>query len=126
MHGTGAQIFRCEPRADVLRWTYRQPEAQLRDDSGKIAVRHDANQFFEHTDGSRLVGEVAEHVPAPNDNALPWLLIKTHSFGKGALTGVDYVQRIDTVGGMPPESCDPSQINQLLRVPFSAEFVFFR
>jgi hypothetical protein len=126
LHGKGDQTFRCEERSGALHWAYRLPEAELRDDDGKVAVHHGANQTFEHLDGSRLVGDVVDHVPAPTDNTLPWLLIKTRSFGKGALSGVAYVQRIDTVGGMPPESCDASQANQLLRVAFSADFVFFR
>jgi hypothetical protein len=126
VHGQGVQIFRCEARSGALRWVYRLPEAELHDDSGALVARHGANQTFEHVDGSRLVGEVLDHVPAPQDSALPWLLLKTRSFGKGVLTGVSYVQRINTSGGMPPESCEPAQTNQLLRVEFSADFVFFR
>jgi hypothetical protein len=126
LHAKGVQIFRCEMRAGVLRWVYRLPEAELRDDAGTLAVHHGANQTFEHVDGSRLVGEVVDHVPSPLDNALPWLLLKTRSFGKGSLSAISYVQRVNTVGGMPPENCDPTQTNQLLRIDFSADFVFFQ
>jgi hypothetical protein len=126
LHAKGVQIFRCETRSGALHWVYRLPDAELRDDAGVLAARHGANQTFEHVDGSHLVGEVLDHVPSPIDNALPWLLIKTRSFGKGTLTGVDYVERINTVGGMPPDSCDPAQTNQLLRIEFSADFVFLR
>jgi len=125
MHASGVQIFRCEMRSGALRWANRLPEAQLRDAAGKVAVRYGADQTFEHVDGSRLAGEVADHVPSPDDKSLPWLLLKTTSYGKGALAGVTYVQRVDTAGGMPPDSCDASQANQLLRVDFSADFVFF-
>jgi hypothetical protein len=124
LHGSGVQIFRCEMRSGALRWAYRLPEAELHDDSGKILVHHGANLTFEHVDGSRLVGEVADHVAAPDDNVLPWLLIRTRAFGKGALAGVSNVQRINTTGGMPPDHCDASVLNQLLRVDFSADFVF--
>jgi hypothetical protein len=126
LHGQGTQIFRCELRAGVHKWINRLPEAELRDADGKLTARHGANQTFEHVDGSRLVGEVADHVPAPQDGALPWLLLKTRSFGKGTLVGVSYIERINTAGGMPPESCDATQDNQLLRVSFSADFLFFR
>jgi hypothetical protein len=36
------------------------------------------------------------------------------------------VQRVNTAGGVPPEKCESKQLNQLLRVDFTAEFVFYR
>ncbi len=125
LRGTGVQIFRCEARDGRLQWVYRLPEAELRDGNGKLAARHGAKLSFEHVDGSRLVGEIEDHVGSPLDNALPWLLIRTRSFGKGSLEGVSYVQRIDTIGGMPPDGCEAAQANQVLRVAFSADFVFY-
>jgi hypothetical protein len=125
LHGTGVQIFRCESRDGRLKWVYQLPDAELRDAAGKLAVRHGARMSFEHVDGSRLLGEIEDHVDSPLDRSVPWLLIRTQSFGKGALAGVSYVQRIDTIGGKPPESCEAAQANQILRVAFSADFVFF-
>jgi len=126
LHGQGAQIFRCDLTDGGPRWVYRQPEAELSGADGKLLVRHGANLSFEHVDGSRLIGEIIDHVPAPDDNALPWILVSTRSFGSGALSGVTHVQRIDTAGGMPPPQCTAAQAGQVLRVPFSADFVFFR
>jgi hypothetical protein len=126
LHGKGVQIFRCEARESAQRWVNKLPEAELTDDAGKLVVRLGANQTFEHVDGSRLAGEVVDHVPAPLDKALVWLLLKTRSYGKGTLAGTTYVQRIDTVGGMPPDSCAAAELNQVLRVDFAADFVFFR
>jgi len=126
LSGRGAQIFRCESQAAGARWIYRLPEAELRDAQGTVLVRHGANLSFEHVDGSRLFGEILDHVPSPNDDSLPWLLLKTRAYGPGALSAITYVERINTVGGMPPASCDAAQLNQVLRVPFSADFVFFR
>jgi len=126
LHGEGAQIFRCEAQAAGPRWVYRLPEAELRDATGKVLVRHGANLTFEHIDGSRLVGEIVDHVPSPNDGALPWLLMNARAYGKGALVPVTHIQRIDTVGGMPPASCEGAKPNAVLRVPFAADFVFLR
>ena len=50
----------------------------------------------------------------------------TRSFGKGAFEGVTHVQRVNTRGGIPPERCDSGHIDQLLRVEFSADFIFYR
>ncbi|HYA66130.1 MAG TPA: DUF3455 domain-containing protein [Burkholderiaceae bacterium] len=126
LQGQGAQIFRCESQAAGPRWVFRLPEAELRDAQGNVLVHHGVNLSFEHVDGSRLVGDIVDHVPSPKDDSLPWLLLKTRSFGDGALAGITYVQRINTVGGLPPASCQDEQLNQVLRVPFSADFVFFR
>lgn len=126
LQGRGSQVFRCESQPAGLRWVYRLPEAELHDAKGQLLMRHGVNLSFEHVDGSRLVGDILDHVPSPSGDSLPWLLLKTRAFGEGALQGINYVQRINTVGGMPPPSCEAQELNQVLRVPFSAEFIFFR
>ena len=122
----GAQIFRCEKQAGGFAWVFRQPDAELLDADGRVAGRHGANFSFEHVDGSRLVATIAAYDDAPKSTDLRWLLMTTRSFGKGAFDGVTHVQRVNTQGGMPPERCDSSQVSQVLRVDFSAEFVFYR
>jgi hypothetical protein len=126
LHSKGVQIFRCENLQTGLHWSFRQPEAELIATDGTPVGRHGAKFSFEYADGSKLVSEVVDHVPSPNDDTLPWLLLSSHSYGKGVLAGVTYVQRIETVGGMPPSSCQQAQLNQVLRVPFQADFVFYR
>jgi hypothetical protein len=120
----GVQVFRCEQRPGGPIWAFRLPEAELYDEQGQPVARHGANFSFEHMDGSRLVGSVAAHDEVGND--LYWLLISTKSFGNGVLGGVRYVQRVNTKGGRPPERCSTGQLDRVLRVPFSAEFVFYK
>jgi hypothetical protein len=122
----GAQVFRCERTGATFEWRFRQPDAELFDDLGKPVARHGANFSFEHRDGSRLLGTVEAHDKAASADALPWLLFSTRSFGNGTLSGITYVQRIDTRGGMPPPSCAAQEANRLLRVEFAATFVFYR
>lgn len=123
----GVQIFRCEPREGGGHgWSFRLPEAELLDERGTVVARHGANFSFEHTDGSRLLGTILGSDAAPRDDALRWLLMSTRSFGDGALAGISYVQRVNTSGGMPPSRCEAKQANQLLRVDFSADFIFYR
>lgn len=122
----GVQVFRCEARGNESQWMFRVPEADLLDDAGKVVGRHGANFSFEHTDGSRLLGKVVSYDEAPSRSDLRWLLLSTTTFGKGALDGVTYVQRVNTRGGMPPASCEAKQRNQLLRVDFSSDFIFYR
>jgi uncharacterized protein DUF3455 len=122
----GAQIFRCEKRDVGFAWVFRQPDAELLDANGRVVGRHGANFSFENVDGSRLVATIAAYDDAPKSTDLRWLLMTTRSFGKGAFEGVTHVQRVNTQGGMPPARCDSSQVNQVLRVDFSADFVFYR
>jgi hypothetical protein len=122
----GVQIFRCEKRDSGFSWVFRQPDAQLSDATGKPVGRHGASFSFEHNDGSRLVATVAAYYEAPNAAELLWLLFTTRSYGKGVLDGVTHVQRVNTRGGMPPAKCEAAQANQLLRVDFSADFIFYR
>jgi len=122
----GVQIFRCEKRDGTFVWVFRQPDAQLLDATGKVVGRHGASFSFEHNDGSRLTATIVAYDDAPASTDLRWVLMTTRSFGKGAFDGISHVQRVRTRGGMPPEKCDAAQANQLLRVDFSADFVFYR
>jgi hypothetical protein len=122
----GVQIFRCEKREEGLVWVFRQPQADLLEPDGKTVGKHGANFSFEHDDGSRLVSTIVAYDEASKPTDLRWLLLTTRSFGKGALENVTHVQRVNTSGGMPPARCDASQLNQLLRVDFTSDFIFYR
>ncbi len=123
---SGVQIFRCEKRDEGFVWVFRQPEADLVDSAGRVVARHGANFSFEHVDGSRLVGSVLGFDEPPQPGNLRWLLLATRNFGDGAFAGITHVQRINTAGGMPPPRCEPAQANRILRVNFTADFVFYR
>lgn len=126
LHARGVQVFRCEARGSGYAWTFRLPEADLFDASGRAVVRHGANFSFEHADGSRLLTNVVEFDEAPSPGDLRWLLLSARSFGEGALSGITYAQRVNTAGGMPPTRCEAAEQNRLLRVGFSADFVFYK
>jgi hypothetical protein len=123
---TGVQIFRCELDRDGPRWAFRLPEAELRDARGQPVGHHGANYSFEHVDGSRLIGTIVGYDSAPSSDSVRWLLLRTQPYGQGEFEKVTYVQRVDTSGGMPPAQCSADQANQILRVPFSAKFIFYR
>ncbi len=124
--GKGVQIFRCEAVDGEYLWRFRQPEADLMDDQGQLVARHGANFTFEHRDGSRLVATISEYEDAPKRDDLRWVLMTAKAFGKGALGQIAYVQRVNTSGGMPPASCRQAELNRLLRVNFTADFIFYR
>jgi hypothetical protein len=122
----GVQVFRCEKQDSGGVWVFRQPDAELLDPAGEVVGRHGASFSFEHGDGSRLVANIAAHDEAPRPADLRWLLMTAKSYGKGTFDGISYVQRVNTVGGMPPAQCDASQAGRILRVDFTSDFVFYR
>jgi len=55
------------------------------------------------------------------------LLRATSATGPGAFSQVKSIQRLHTVGGKAPaDGCSPAQSGQVLRVPYSAEYLFYR
>jgi hypothetical protein len=126
LRGRGYQVFRCEDSTEGLAWVYQLPEATLADDRGNPVGRHGANFTFEHNDGSRLAGKVQAWDDAPDAADLRWLLLSTQSYGTGTFAGIAYVQRVNTLGGMPPARCTAGDRGQVLRVEFAADFVFYR
>lgn len=126
LSGKGVQIFRCEIVSGEHLWRFRQPEADLTDDQGQLVARHGANFTFEHRDGSRLLATITAYDEAPGSGDLRWVLMSAKPFGNGAFAPVAYVQRVNTRGGMPPPNCRADEANRLLRVNFTAEFIFYR
>ncbi|HTO96669.1 MAG TPA: DUF3455 domain-containing protein, partial [Myxococcales bacterium] len=98
----GAQIYLCKPKANdpaAFEWSLKAPDADLFDQAGAKIGRHYAGPTWENADGSRVVGEAVERSPA--EGAIPWLLLRARSNeGAGAFSGVKYVQRLDTKGGL--------------------------
>jgi len=124
-HAEGAQIYECKADASgKLAWALREPIASLFAD-GKTAGRHYAGPAWELTDGSAVAGKLAGRAPGASPKDIPWLKLSVASErGKGLLSGVTTVQRIDTRGGAADGPCD--RAGQLLSVPYSAEYRFLK
>ena len=59
---------------------------------------------------------------------IPWLLLSATSNGAdGKMGGVTSVQRVATKGGVEPkDGCDASKVGQEARVPYSADYYFYK
>jgi hypothetical protein len=130
-HASGVQIYECAPRTDrptIFEWTFRAPEAALVDDSGKPLGRHFAGPTWQSTDGSSVVGEVKSRDPGPSTTAIPWLLLSAKTTkGSGVFSATTSVQRVQTVGGVAPSAgCDPANASKIARVPYTANYYFYR
>jgi hypothetical protein len=127
VHAKGDQVYTCKGDAAQYTWTLKAPDAQLFDKDGKSFGKHFAGPSWEASDGSRVTGEAAANAPSPDADSIPWLLVNvvTHE-GRGVLSSVTTIQRLNTKGGKAPASgCDASHAGQEVRAPYSADYLFY-
>jgi hypothetical protein len=121
--GKGVQIYDCD--ATTRAWTFREPAAVLHGHRKRPVGIHFVGPTFESFDGSAVVGARPEAVQ-PDPTAIPWLLLEADANrGDGVLSRVDYIQRLETRGGLAPKgACDPAR-DATVAVPYRARYVFY-
>lgn len=130
LHAVGVQVYQCQPGKNdpaLFEWAFKQPEADLSTEAGKSVGKHYAGPTWEARDGSKVIGEVTARSDSPKPGSIPWLLLRAKTTsGAGLFSGVMSIQRLDTVGGSAPAGgCRPDQTGQQLRVPYTADYVFY-
>ncbi len=123
----GDQIYTCKEKNGQYSWTLKAPEAQLFDKHGKVLGRHFAGPSWELKDGSAVTGQKIATADATEKDTIPWLLLGAvdHS-GKGQLSNVTHIQRINTRRGKAPTSgCGASTGGKEVRSPYSATYLFY-
>ena len=127
VHAKGDQVYTCKSDAAQFTWTLKAPDAQLFDKDGKPFGKHFAGPSWEANDGSRVTGKKVADAPSPDTDSIPWLLVNIVSHdGKGVLSSATTIQRVNTKGGKAPASgCDASHVGQEVRVPYSADYLFY-
>ena len=130
-HAVGVQIYVCQAsHDDPMRfdWTFKAPEAQLFDMSGKSVIKHFAGPAWQAADGSSVVGEVVAKDDGPDPMAIPWLLLRAKATsGNGLLSRTQSVQRLNTVGGKAPQGgCGAGLLGSEVRMHYTADYLFYR
>jgi hypothetical protein len=120
---TGDQIYRWNGTG----WDFVAPSAVLysaTQDRGFFGT-HYAGPTWESRSGSKAVAAVLDRC-TPDPSAIPWLLLKvTAAYGSGPMSTVEYIQRVQTVGGLAPDT--PGAVTgQEARVPYTTEYLFYR
>ncbi|MGH9636945.1 MAG: DUF3455 domain-containing protein [Candidatus Angelobacter sp.] len=107
---TGFQVYVCRPDAKGKpAWTLKAPDAELFDEQGKSIGKHFSGPTWQLNDGSKITGKMAAKVDSPDPRAIPWLLLTvTGHSGNGKLSGVTFIQRVNTMAGLAPESLAPA------------------
>ncbi|MEH2155088.1 DUF3455 domain-containing protein [Nostoc sp.] len=127
----GSQIYVCQEKSASpiqYEWTLKAPDAVLLNEQGQDLGKHYAGPTWEAKDGSKVVGKLKSKANAPQADAIPWLLLQAQSHeGNGIFRQVNWIQRINTVGGKAPEQgCDKSSQNQEIRVKYTADYLFYK
>lgn len=127
-HASGVQIYVCQSGADGKpAWVLKGPEATLADERGEVIAKHYLGPAWKHNDGSEVTAKVTSRVNAPSPDSIPWLLLKvTARNGAGVLDAVTAIQRVETLGGLPPEKpCDASALGSETRSEYEAVYIFY-
>ena len=123
----GVQIYGCDATATGYGWVLRGPEANLYGHKGKLAGTHYTGPTWQSKDGSTVVASKLADAPSPDATAIPWLLLgATSHTGKGRMSDVTYIQRLETVGGKAPATgCDATHAGDTVRVDYTATYYFY-
>jgi hypothetical protein len=118
----GVQIYECREQA----WTLVGPEAVLHDAQDRVVGTHGVGPSWQLTDGSRVGGNIQASFDAPGGREVPWLLLTAQAepSAPGSLSGIRYIQRLNTRGGLAPAGACVNQ--QSARVAYTADYLFFR
>ena len=129
-YGVGVQRYVCKEKEAAkgsFERTLKEPQAKLADAGGRELGSHSAGPSWQLADGSKAVKKkLIASVRALQADAVPWLLIEIESSGKGTLSGTQYVQRVDTIGGVAPATgCDAAHAGTTHDVEYRATYVFY-
>jgi uncharacterized protein (TIGR03118 family) len=120
--GRGVQIYTWNGST----WGTATPEATLFDEDGNVAVFHFAGPSWESNGGSKVVAAVVQPTATVDTNAIPWVRLQTvRTEGTGIFADTTFIQRVNTTGGKAP-AVDGTTIGQVARVPYTADYFFFR
>ena len=115
LRGSGVQNYECRAKAGAPgghEWTLTGPEAALYDRSDTLVGRHYAGPTWEYGDDSKVTGKVLADAAAPTAGSVSWLLLQgTPANRGGVLSGVTYIQRVNTDGGVAPsDACTSATV----------------
>lgn len=128
LDASGVQIYTCsESKPGQFEWTFKAPEADLFDHSGHRIGKHYAGPTWEGVDGSKVIAEVKSRNESPDQNAIPWLLLKAKANeGQGLFSQVASIQRINTAAGKAPqEACNHAKLGSIARIDYRASYYFY-
>ena len=122
---SGDAIYECAAAGDGYSWQLKGVSAKLLDSDGHLfATQNDVSSWLA-IDGSQISGRVAKATEAPRyGDALYTITSKSSG---GVFSQISDVVRDHVTGGQPPaQACDRSELHRSVRVPFTADYIFFQ
>ncbi len=127
--GVGELTYECREKKDMagqFEWAFVGPVATLMGADRKTVGKYYAGPTWEAADGSKVTGKQVAVAPSSAGN-IPLQLVKAEpATGAGAMTGVSYIQRLNTKGGVAPAtSCDAAGKGKRQVVAYEADYLFY-
>lgn len=128
--GVGEITYECRDKANAVgqtEWTFVGPKAVLNDRNGKqVGTYFGPPATWQAKDGSKITGTQLAVAPSGAGN-LPYQLVKANpAEGKGAMSGVSYIQRVALKGGVAPSSeCTAANKGKQEVVKYQADYIFW-
>lgn len=129
--GAGDITYECKAKKDAagqFEWTFVGPDAVLSDRSGMSVGKYfGPPATWQNNDGSKVTATQVAVAPAGAGN-IPSQLVKANpAMGSGAMTGVTYIQRVATKGGVAPASaCSAANMGAKETVKYQADYIFWK
>ena len=130
--GAGDLGYECKAKADMpgaYEWAFTGPVATLYDKSTKAAAgKYYGGPTWEANDGSKVGGKQLGVSPSMNAASIPLQLVQAGpSMGIGAMSGITYIQRMNTKGGVAPAMpCGASNLGAKTTVKYEADYLFYK
>lgn len=129
--GVGEITYECRAKANMpgsFEWVFVGPMAELRSRAGAAVGRYwGPPATWASGDGSAITGTQVAVAPAAA-GSIPLQLVKANpATGAGAMTGVAYIQRVATQGGVAPATpCDANGVGRKEIVKYQADYIFWK
>lgn len=129
--GAGDITYECRVKKDMagqFEWVFVGPDAVLSDRSGKAVGKYfGPPATWASNDGSKVTATQVAVAPAGAGN-IPFQLVKANpAMGNGSMTGVTYIQRVATKGGVAPATaCGAGNVGTKEIVKYQADYIFWK
>jgi hypothetical protein len=129
--GVGEITYECRVKAGMPgqhEWVFVGPDAKLMDRGGKqVGKYYGPPATWESMDGSKLTAVQVAVAPAAA-GSIPLQLVKGNpAMGSGAMSGVSYIQRVATKGGVAPAMpCAAGNLGSKQIVQYQADYIFYK
>ena len=125
--GAGDLNYECRAKADMpgtFAWVFTGPDALLLDKNKATVGKYYGGPTWESTDVSGKQLATAPGVAG----AIPLQLVQASpAMGSGAMTGVTYIQRLNTIGGVAPaDVCNQAAMGSKKLVKYQADYYFYK